>query len=168
MNLEFDQRILGMEVEGVRASSLCRENLSIGLCLQCTLQTPHSWTVLGRALTKLTPVAFFCFPFTFWLINSFFSGYVNILKQILGSCPGSYLLRWLCICLVFYGSNADGSPISFILNFLGDTSCYYLTCNVFCIWVGENGGKPQNKAAVSRRKKRCMLLFFKIIKLKTS
>lgn len=88
------------------------------------------------------PLFLFASPTAFWLTNAFFSSYVNILKQILANCPGSYLLRWLCICLVFYGSNADGSLISFILNFLGDTSCYYLTCNVFFVCVGKNVGRP--------------------------
>lgn len=154
MSLEFEQRLLGIEVEGVRASSHCRENLSSGLdCLWYTLQTPRSWTVPGRVWTKLTPLGFFCFPFSFWLRNSFFSRYVNILKQILLICPGSYLLRWLCVCLDFYGSNADGSLISLIINFLEDTSCYYLTCHVVCIWVGETDVKTQGKITVFWRKK---------------
>ena len=72
MSLEFEQRILRMEVDCVRASSVSREILSNGLCyLQCTLQTPHSWTVLVRALTKLTPLPFFLLPIHL-LIDKFF------------------------------------------------------------------------------------------------
>lgn len=68
-----EQRLLRMEVEGVRASSHCREDFSSGLCYwQCTLWTPLFSTVLGRALTKFMPLAFFCFPFPFGLTDSFF------------------------------------------------------------------------------------------------
>lgn len=43
--------------------------------------------------------------------------------------------------LGFYGSNADGNLISFVLNFLGDT------LHVMC-FVYENGGRPWDQTAV--------------------
>lgn len=42
LSLGVDQRILGMELEGVRAFSHCMKNFSSGLCyFQCTLWTRY-------------------------------------------------------------------------------------------------------------------------------
>lgn len=146
MSLGVEQRMLWMEEEGGRASlPLVWRTFPLACIIYSTCFGPHiSWTVFGRALEKFTPLVFFFASHSpFWLTTPFFFRYVNILKQILVDWPGSYLLRWLCICFfVFYGSNSDGGLIGFILNFLGDTSYHYLTCHVCCAWVGKNGWRP--------------------------
>lgn len=92
MGLKFVQRILRLGIGDLRASCPSREASSGLCCFQCIFGTPLILCSSCIDNIYFSFLFFFSFPFPF-LINSFFLRYVNILKQILVNCPGSYLLR---------------------------------------------------------------------------
>lgn len=149
-----EQRILAMEVEDGRVSSpLVWRTFPVAYIIYNAHFEPRiSWTVFGRALTKYTPLVFFCFPFPFLIDRSFLLQICQYSEANISQLSWELLVK-VTLHLIGFCMDLMQMAVSFDSFYISWEIPHATTLHVMYFVRGwQEWERPQNKTTVFWRK----------------